>query len=413
MTRYLDQLIERATAQAEVAAGAPLAWVAANHGPVVHTLEDVFPNSTRMPPWTAEEDAFLTQNLGWLSLEEMAAQLGRTPVAVELRWKRDLGLPAPSKHPDWLTANQVAKTLGIDGHAVIHLIERGLLPARLLPGERRIRVVHRLTLKRWVVNPTNWIYFLGSIKDTRRISDEPLRRLVERQKPRWQDEWWTPGQVARYHGLANSNLVNLYIRTGRLPAVKWGNWFILRSAATQPDLVFYTGKGGARASAYERLWSDDGDAFLILAYAVGGWTGDIAGRMKLSPARVRHRRNVLHQTGRMGPLIQQYGLKVNYRPETGQLLADWRGYRHRFPGLAAAVARFKRGQPRAADLKVVTGLLQTWADWYAVNEAQRQLAYNLAHAANATEAYLRRVYQELCAWGIDPLGVGEAGDVHR
>lgn len=82
----------------------------------------------------------------------------------------------------------------------------------------------------------------------------------------------------------------------------------------------------------------------------------------------------------------------------------------RITGLAAAVARFKRGQPRAADLKVVTGLLQTWADWYAVDEAQRQLAYNLAQAANATEAYLRQVYQEFCAWGIDPLG---AGDVHR
>jgi len=69
-------------------------------------------------PWSEREDEFLRQNLGVLSEEEIGAALRRTLTAVHLRWKRDLGLPAPSKTPGYMTANQAAKILAVDVHAV-------------------------------------------------------------------------------------------------------------------------------------------------------------------------------------------------------------------------------------------------------------------------------------------------------
>ena len=39
----------------------------------------------KSPAWTPDEDNFLRQHLGVLSEEEIAARLGRTPAAVQLR----------------------------------------------------------------------------------------------------------------------------------------------------------------------------------------------------------------------------------------------------------------------------------------------------------------------------------------
>jgi len=231
------------------------------------------------PRWTAEEDAFLEANLGWLSEAEIAERLGRSVNAVHLRWFRDLKLPAPSRHPDIVTANQVAAMLGVDGHSIIKLINRGLLPARTLPGDRNIRVIRRITLHRWVINPDHWPYFRPWQKT---IPDPHLRRLVTLKMARWDDEWWTPGQVAEYHGLTSSNVINRRILNGDLPAIRWGNWWIKRSDAL--GQIFFVGKGSA---GY--VWSPRADAYLLAARAAGETWADIARKMKWTRQRVAYR----------------------------------------------------------------------------------------------------------------------------
>jgi hypothetical protein len=281
-------------------------------------------------PWSEAEDTFLRQNLGVLSEEEMAAKLGRTPTAVHLRWKRDLGLPAPSKTPGYVTANQAAKMLAVDVHAVCRWIEMGWLRARLLPFRRRkVWRIRIEDLKRFVVKPEHWIFFRPE-----RVRDPALARLVALAVERWDDEWLTPGQVEEMHGV-NHRDVNRYIHAGKLPGVKWGNWRIRRSDAEQ--VYFHKGRG----AGHELDWSEEGDAFLVLARAVGLSLAAVSRLMNWPAHRVRSRLMALHRTGQIPFLIGKYGLEgVQYRQEDGYLLADWRMYRGRFPTLARAMDRF-------------------------------------------------------------------------
>ncbi len=94
-----------------------------------------------------------------LTDEEIARELGRTPIAIRLRGKRDLRLPAPSKNPSLLTGEQIAQGLAIDTHSSMRLIDRGILPGYRLPSQRAIRVVKRIDLLMFATNPMNWIYF--------------------------------------------------------------------------------------------------------------------------------------------------------------------------------------------------------------------------------------------------------------
>ncbi len=401
----LDQLIELATTQAETATGLPVSWIAANHGRMANLALPNAPAPSprmpawRMPAWTVREDQFLERNLGWMSIEQIAAQLGRTVNAVNLRWKRDLKLPAPSKAPGWLTGQGVARIFDVYVHAVMKWIDRGLLPGRTLPNKRKIRMVRRATLRRWAVNPMNWIYFMPAIKTLDRISDPHLRALIKRQKERWNDAWWTPGQVAAYHGVHHTD-VNRYLHAGKLKGVKWGNWWILRSEATKPGLLFFKGKGAAQGFD----WNEEADAFLLLARAVGlswiaigvlmnGWSGP----------RVAHRAGAIRRQGQIPLLIGKYGLQIEHTAATGDLFADWRIYRHRFPHLEAAVERFQRGTVRFDDLVTVSRVLGAWARRYAAGEQQKRLAFNLEHSNKASERYVRKAYRILVRGGIDPL----------
>jgi hypothetical protein len=243
----IGNLIELSVAEAERQNGLPMQWIASNHnvGGLMIARNSQSPGTcySCAPRWTEAEDEFLRERLGWLSLEEIAAHLGRSPNAIKLRYQRGLHLPAPSKHPDWLTGHAVAQALGVDGHNAVKLIDRGHLPGRLLPGERMMRVVHRVTLYRWAVNPMNWIFFKPSVDDLGRIRDPHLRRLIERQKERWHDEWWRPGEVAAYHGVDHTD-VNRYIHAGKLCGVKWGNW------SRPPNPAWFSTKARVRPNAF-------------------------------------------------------------------------------------------------------------------------------------------------------------------
>jgi hypothetical protein len=403
----IDNLIELSVAEAELQEGLPAQWIAANHhlgGPML-ARGSPQPAATRSPRWTEAEDEFLREKLGWLSLDEIAAHLGRSPNGVKLRYQRELHLPAPSKHPDWLTGHTVARVLGVDGHNVVKLVDRGHLPGRLLPGERMMRVVHRVTLYRWAVNPMHWIFFKPSVDDPGRIRDPHLRRLIQRQKERWDDEWWRSGEVAAYHGVDHTD-VNRYIHAGKLRGVKWGNWWVLRSEATKPGLVFYKGKGAAQCF---RDWDGEGDAFVILARAVGlSWIAIGKLMCGRSGPQMAHRVGWLYRQGQIPDLIGKYGLEIAYDPATGELFADWRLYRHRFPWLDTAVQNFQRRCPKSGDqLHAVWMLLGWWATRYAADKEQQQMAFNLSSANNASITYVQNAYRQLRCWGIDPLGVAQ------
>lgn len=333
--RNLDLLVESAAVQGQLAGGEPPAWVAAHSSlgrRAVAVLNGRIKQHGKSPTWSPDEDKFLKSNLGILSEEIIARRLGRTPVAVHLRWSRNLKLPPPSKVPGVITGNQIADTLGLDVHSVMKLIDRGILPGRRMPGRRVIRLVNRTTFARWAVNPTNWIYF-----KSQRVRDEHLRKLIELRRGRWDDEWWTTGKVGRYHHSVNSRLVNRDILQGKLPAVKWGNWHVLRSDAIR--LRYFTGKG----HGHERDWSERADVFLILAHAVGFSTNAIAAMCGWKTGAVSYRLAALRREKRISPLIRKHGLKVEVNARTGELFADWKCYRSRFPRLARAMDHLKRG----------------------------------------------------------------------
>jgi hypothetical protein len=188
--------------------------------------------------WGEEEDAFLEENLGFLSEAAIAAALGRTVNAVRIRWKRELRLPAPTKTPGYVTANRVAKIMGVDGHSVCRWIERGWLRAHELPfRERHVWRVRDEDLKRFAVNPERWMLF--RVEDVR---DLHIARLVTLAQRRWGDRWLRPGEVVAMHGV-DDRRVNRYVHEGKVAgAVKWGNWWIRQSVAE--GLHFHRGGRG-------------------------------------------------------------------------------------------------------------------------------------------------------------------------
>jgi hypothetical protein len=371
-------------------------------------------------PWSEREDEFLRQHLGVLSEEEIGAALGRTRVAVRLRWKRDLGLPAPSKTPGYVTANQAARMLAVDVRTVCRWIERRWLQARQLPFQgRKVWRIRIRDLKRFAVKPEHWMLFRPE-----RVRDPTLAHLVTRAVERWDDEWLAPGQVAEMHSVDHRD-VNRYIRAGKLPGVKWGNWWIRRSDAEK--VSFRKGRG----TGHELDWSEEGDAFLVLARAVGLSLAAIGRLMEWPPQRVGPRLMTLHRTGRIPFLIGKYGLEgVRYRPEDGGLLVDWRLHRNRFPTLARAMDRFAAGvshrpfdrvhnersrtaqvrQPQGKPLspveaECVRGVLWTWAVFHLDRELPlvRRLQVHVGRGRRCFPARLQTLYRELRAVGIDPL----------
>lgn len=134
------------------------------------------------------------------------------------------------------------------------------------------------------------------------VSGTRLRRLIELKRERWGDEWWTPGQVAAYHGVDHTD-VNRYIHAGKLASVKWGNHWILRSEAMKPGLYFPKGKG----SGHETDWSEEGDAFLVEMRRRGLSYPAIARMMKMDEKSVGYRGRCLKRQGMVADLEARLG----------------------------------------------------------------------------------------------------------
>ncbi len=274
----VDTLIDYAVAAGQVEAG-----TRADHALHGMSFRLMWKSGARPQRWTEEEHNFLAANLGRLTLEELAVQMGRSRNALKVRFTR-FHLPAPSKRIGYLTGNQIAKALGLDVHAVMKLHDRGLMPITNLAGPRHIMQISRIRLYMWAINPENWIYFR-----VENMVDRHLQRLVEIAQSRWEDEWWSTGQVAAFHGLkgGKANAVETRIMRGKLEGKRWGNWWIKKSVAV--SLHFYLGKGGAT----RRDWSARADAFIVRAHAEGRTDAEMARMMKWSEKTVGYRRRCL------------------------------------------------------------------------------------------------------------------------
>ena len=369
----LDALLDEAVLDGALASGRAPALAARQFG-VARTFAAAMTIASSSPmhgfanQWTSEEDAFLRRWAGVMGWEDIAAELGRTRTAVALRchW---LELPALRTHPAYITGLGMSQALGVDSKAIMRLIYGGILRAELAPtrSERMWRM-RRTAFYAWATNPLNWVYFVRSARRPERIADETLRRLVIRRAAGWDDEWWEIGRVADYHGVIHQE-VNRLIRAGRIAAVKWGNWWVLRSEATRPDLRFHTVETGA----FVRDSTPASDAFLVLATAVGIPRMQIAWMMgRGNRSYTTSRLAAIHRHGYAPWLIRAYGLPVLYRASDDALWADWRPLAHRFPRLARAWTRAQSGRPwrlaEHADRSLVAGAVLSAARWQGVED---------------------------------------------
>lgn len=370
-------------------------------------------------PWTDEEDAFLESALGQLSIDEIASYLGRSPNAVKVRWTRK-GFAAPSKQPGEMTACTAAKALGVDAKVVCRWIDEGILSGREAPTDRLIRLVKEVTLYRWAVNPMNWPYFENSVynktrssngqdfaKGTARMGDRRLARLIERQKERWNDRWWSTAEVAEYHGVTHE-LVNLWVNRGEFEtAVKWQNWRVLRSEALAKQ--FATGRGSN--SPIE--WSAAADAFMVLAAAVGVGHSIIAILMggAWDDKRVAYRLRYLLTGGEAVDICEAMNIPfdegyVYCDSERGLLWTDWRYHARSFHTLGRAAERFRNGEDLGhIDRQYVRGVMLTWLRWFAGDDdEQRHLIHKMTYGWNVLTPTLREWHERLVSWGIEPFG---------
>lgn len=375
----LDQLL----AEGYLASGMAPAVVAARSpigAQLVAELSQVQPRvqAAKAPTWTEAENDYLRRWVGYLSDAEIGQCLGRTEMAVHLQWKR-LGIPAPSKSPDVLTARGVSEALGASMHAVSHWVDTGLLPGRVLPGGE-IRLVQKATLYRWCMDPDHWVLFKPS-----RVQDPKLKRLIELRMSRWGDAWWTTRQVADFHGIPTNNVI-LKVKRGELPARQvsnlsgrhhvpsWSSWFVRRSDAVAA--TFYTGKGGAAQPALPPQALD----FIRLGRSIGLYYDTIGRLMGLTGRAVDWQ---LRQT------IRRDGDLVAF--------ADWRDYADRFPWVSRTVQRFVAGRVmRPDEMNAIAGILSAWRDHHGVDvRVPRGYVLN--------ERTLRRAYARMQAFNLDPF----------
>ncbi len=206
---------------------------------------------TRGRGWSAAEEAFILEQHGKMSEQDIADHLHRTRCALHIHIEREMHLQAPSKKTDILTGEHVAMGLGLDSKSVHRLMDAGLMPGRRLPMKDVIRVVDRRVFLLWISEPGNWCYFkpdrVGATRPRGKrgftsVYDfafwEDARLMVMRAWNSWRDEWMTPVQVARllnHPASIKAHRVNLAINRGLLKAVRWGNWWILRSEAEKFD----------------------------------------------------------------------------------------------------------------------------------------------------------------------------------
>lgn len=387
----LDALIEDAAFYGELSAGTDARWLATHGDSRLVTMlaaSTVAQNPTpKAPEWMPDEEAFLRANYLTMSDAELGQALGRSAVGVHLRRERKLRLTARTKQDNLLTARGVADLLGVGcAKSVTRWIERGLLRGRTLPLDATIYAVAYPDLLRFAVNPHHWIYF-----HPERVTDTTLRRMIAQRRARWQDAWWTPGEVAAYHGVHHT-CVNHHIRLGVLPAKRWGNWWILRSDATRIRLR--SGSGNWRTA-----WTPGADAFALYGRAVGlSWKA--LERLCGIPNAAEHVAH-LFRKGLVAQRLAQARLPVQQDAARRLLYVPYGAARGCFPFLDKAVDRFCAGRTLTApEAQTVMGVWASWLKWHAVTPEHADLARRLDVRTGTSARQMSATYAQLQAWGF-------------
>lgn len=412
----LDHAIDLAVTESELELGIPAPIVASRSGlgarEMIVRQRQVgrrrgHPNMNR---WTEEDLAFLRDNLGRMSPAELGRALGRSTNAIRIAQTRN-GIPPASKKPHEITALAAARLIGVDVKLMIRLINMGEIPGRQLPMARKINVILRRDLLRWMMRPRSWVYF-----DRRRVSDPQLRAFLERRAERWGDEWLSSGQAARLVGHASDGKSILQrIYRGKLRAVRWANYRVLRS-----DVLKIRSAPGKGCKGMARIeWSREAHAFLLLAVAVGLRGRSIAALMGGPAYRSQWRMRMLLSQRAIPGLLVEYGLHgVEYRPERRDrapwlVWADWHEVRRRFPTIERAARKLREGERLTpAELAVARDVLVSWARWLGRgNRAVLCIARTVETMGikrPGAEARLRGAWAELRRAGINPFTARKA-----
>lgn len=394
----LDFLIEAAAVHGQLAAGANPSVVAARSSDrrLVITA-GARGRGRRDPLWTDSEDAYLRANLGVLSEAEMAAHLGRTVNGVHMRWSNYKHMPAPSKDPRVLTANQIAGGLGLDARHVRGWIKRGLLGGRSLPGGDDTLVVDRVELLRWLTRPESWPHFYPERVDAELPElyrggasyDRPFwakaRRMLDLARARWEDEWLTSRQAADLLGV-DVDSIKRWIVMGRLPGAVhlpnldgrgrgatpgWAYWRMRRShVLALPD----------KSLANSKPLSAGAQAFAVLAAAAGLGAPAVADMMRLPRKYVDHQLRRIQRRGRLAEIAHAHRLPV-FVNAAGFAIADWKQLGHRLPALYTAMRRFEAGgELDDAGVHVVQGVLHAWCRFFECRASGRKTLLARLHS---------------------------------
>lgn len=390
----LDALINESALYGELTNGADPVWLAAQHGAAAVAVLGNATTVTNATPgrvqWTDAEEAFVRANYLTLSDAELAAALGRSANGIHIRRERFLRIPARSRREQWLCGRDVAIILGMGcAKTAGRLIDRGLLKGHVLPLDAKIYAVSRHDLTRFALNPRNWVYFHPD-----RVTDPTLARQIALRRARWDDEWWSVGQVAAYHGCAVTT-VSHFVAKGVIPATRWGNSWILRSDATRVPIV--SGRGHNNS-----IWTPGADAAAIYARGAGLSLGEIVRLIGHGSPDVRLKylwdkellldRVHAHRLGESG---------LHIDPVHRLLYVPYPHARGRYPFLDRAVDRFRAGQPLAhPQARAVLGVMAVWAQWHAKTPELQALAKRLEARASIAPASLAAAYAELQAHGF-------------
>lgn len=149
----------------------------------------------RRVPWSDFEDMQLHRVGGYVSLDWLANELGRTAGAVRQHMNH-IQVQTPAVCAEYMTAGEFAEAMGLNRQAARRLLLSSPFYQEMYRRNRKTHMAVRGELHRWLANPLNWLEL-----DETKITDPELTRIVEKAlADNGRDRWLTIEEAA--------NLVN-------------------------------------------------------------------------------------------------------------------------------------------------------------------------------------------------------------
>lgn len=170
--------------------------------------------------WSFGEDEMMRRLYRRMPRRELAALLGRTEAAVQIRGKV-LGLRPWRHRPGVLCADEVAALLGIGRRALDGGRKWEALPWRTYyEGNVAVRFCEAKALRRWLSEPLN----VALVGDVERMPAGPWKRLARRTQQR--SPYMTPDEAAaRAHFCVTA--IRAMLERGALDGVRRERrWFV-------------------------------------------------------------------------------------------------------------------------------------------------------------------------------------------